>query len=128
LSDHQSQNVGVTKLLTVTVIDDRRPAYSVRAVHYAVLTDGRKLILLDDRGWSASRVFGAVEDVVRHAQTVVGPDAPWGGRTEAEMETGHWMTLADTLADAGIEISADALSHLPHEVVLSDRLRDLVGG
>jgi hypothetical protein len=121
------QNVGVTKLLTVTDIDDSNPGYAVTAVHYAVLSDGRKLVLLDDRGWSANRVYGTVEDIVRNAQTVVGPDAPWGGRTEAEMAKGHWNTLADTLANAEIEVGADALRELPHEVVLSDRLRDLMG-
>ena len=59
---------------------------------------------------------------------VVGPDEPWGGRTRAEMEQGHWTTLAKKLEDAGIDTNASALKALPHEVVLSARLRSRVGG
>ena len=59
---------------------------SVSALHEAELADGRRLLLLDDRGWSESGPLDiwattSVEDIVFTARTVVGPDEPFGGRT-----------------------------------------------
>ncbi len=45
----------VERLVTVIDIDDRDPgARSIRARHEAALADGRRFVLLDDRGWSSS--------------------------------------------------------------------------
>jgi hypothetical protein len=122
--------VTVTHLVTFADVDDRQPGYAVSARHAAVLSDGREILLLDDRGWSSSRRDDSetIEDLERTARMVVGPDEPRGGRTRAEMEAGHWATLAKTLEQAGIHTDADTLKALPHEVVLGDRLRRRVSG
>jgi len=118
-------------------VDDR--SISVSARHEAVLEDGRRLLLLDDRGWTeALRGDGAdavgdlwaltsERDVVETARVVVGPDEAFGGRTQDDMETDHWNALAATLRAAGVVICADELRRLPHDVVLSDRLRARLG-
>jgi hypothetical protein len=59
---------------------------------------------------------------------VVGPDEPYGGRTQEAMAAGHWQTLADTLRAQGVVIDADDLRRLPHDVDLSDRLRERLDG
>ncbi|MFI0977502.1 hypothetical protein ACH4SP_10785 [Streptomyces sp. NPDC021093] len=101
---------------------------SVSARLEAVLADGRSLVLLDDRGWTSSgpaglRALIAVEDVESTARTVVGPDEPFDGRTHEEMEAGHWSFLAEVLGQQGVDVAAEELGRLPHDVVLSERLR-----
>jgi len=90
--------------------DGRRLSLSAR--HEAVLADRRRVVLLDDRGWSeelravqvgdASREEGraleplgiwayqTAEDIERTARVVVGPDEPFEARTHPDMEASHW--------------------------------------
>jgi hypothetical protein len=111
----------------------------VSARHEAVLEDGSRLLLLDDRGWT-EELRGAVEDgiddlwaltserdIVETARTVVGPDEPFGGRTQDDMETDHWNALAEILRTQGLVVDAGELRQLPHDVELSDRLRARLG-
>jgi hypothetical protein len=100
----------------VTVADLRESAdpreISVAARHEAVLADGRRVILLDDRGWtSALRGAGVDEDT----------DA-WRLESETDMERAHWSGLAEKLRADGVMVAADELRALPHDVVLSERL------
>ena len=85
----------VTRLLTlVDICDSGADALmmSVSARHEAVLADGRRVVLLDDRGWggtvavdSAGRwASETVEEMERTARVVVGPDEPPEGRSQAE--------------------------------------------
>jgi hypothetical protein len=117
---------------------------SVSARHEAVLDDGRRVLLLDGRGWTASvrtADYGAggtartqaeddiwasttVEEIERTARVVVGADEAYGDRTQAEMDAGHRRHLVEILARAGIVVDARELARLPHEVVLGARLRD----
>jgi hypothetical protein len=127
---------GVVRLETIADLQratsDRDMSVSARLE--AVLADGRRIVLLDGRGWTSSlRGPGADDmdvwettseaDIVRTTGFVVGPDEPYGDRTQADMETGHWNTLAATLAAEGVDATADELRGLPHEVVLTERLR-----
>ena len=108
---------------------------SVSARHAAVLDDGSRLLLLDHRGWTEeARGAGADEiddlwaltperDIVETARMVVGPDEPFRGRSQDEMETDHWNALAEILRAHGAVVDAAELRRLPHDVVLSDRLR-----
>jgi hypothetical protein len=127
----------------VTLADVREDAdvggISVSARHEAVLEDGSRLLLLDDRGWTeALRGAGANEiddlwvltpehHIVETTRVVVGPDEPYGGRTQDDMDTDHWNALAETLRAHGVVVDASELRQLPHDVVLSDRLRARLG-
>ena len=121
---------------TADIGEDAEPrTISVSARHEAVLDDGRRLSLLDGRGWAAS-LRGAAADgvadiwsgtsereIAETARTVVGPDEPFGGHTQESMETSHWQTLAETLGAQGVVVDPGELRLLPHDVVLSERLR-----
>jgi hypothetical protein len=112
-------------------VDDPRDM-SLSALHQAVLGDGRRLILLADRGWS---VHGppdvwqraSVEEIEAMARTVVGPDEPYGSHSRADMASGHWRYLANVLRQQGVMIGAEELERLPHDVELSERLKARTG-
>jgi hypothetical protein len=132
----------VTRLVTVADLGDsagdRRIAVSARVE--AVLDDGRRLVLLDGRGWSAElRGAGASEvddiwtsateaEIVRTADFVVGPDEPFGGRSQDDTERDHWNALAETLREQGVPMDGAELRRLPHDVELSDLLRARLAG
>ncbi|MFG2140212.1 hypothetical protein [Streptomyces sp. NPDC048650] len=104
---------------------------SVSARLEAVIADGRRLVLLDNRGWSSSlhgggvdlRAWISVEDIESTARVVVGPDEPSDGETYEQQAADHWGTLADLLRRHGVDVDAQELERLPHDVVLSQRLR-----
>jgi hypothetical protein len=116
---------------------------SVSARHEAVLADGQRVLLLDDRGWTAESFHAAAdgtrrrstgiwatatrEEMERTARAVVGPDEPFGGRTRAEEEAGHWDFLARKLHEEGVDIDGAELRALPHDVELSDRVLARLG-
>jgi hypothetical protein len=117
---------------------------SFSACHEALLDDGRRVLLLDDRGWSSSirRATGdsdsppdvpdfwavtSAEEIEETSRSVVGPDEPFGGRSQADMERDHWAYLAEILRQQGVAVNADELTGLPHDVVLSDRVLLLFG-
>lgn len=146
----------VVRFLTFVDIadqDDHGPdarRMSVSARHEAVLADGRRVVLLDDRGWSEElRVFWeeqpseqtcglvelpsiwahkTVEELARTARVVVGPDEPFEGHTRADMDASHWDSLARILRQHGLEVEGAELRDLPHDVELSDRVRARIGG
>lgn len=128
----------VTRLLTlVDICDSGADALmmSVSARHEAVLADGRRVVLLDDRGWggtvavdSAGRwASETVEEMERTARVVVGPDEPPEGRSQADMEMGHWQALSRTLRQHGVDADVELLKTLPHDVELSDRVHARLG-
>jgi hypothetical protein len=125
----------VTRLVTFVeanedVVDDRRMSLSAR--HEAVLVDGRRVLLLDDRGWTESGppdiwATTSVEEIVETARVVVGPDEPFGGRSQEDMEADHWAYLSGILYRQGVVAEAGELRRLPHDVVLGNRLRTRLG-
>ena len=144
----------VTRLVTFVdlaegVGDIRQMAFSAR--HEAVLLDGRRVLLLDDRGWSFSSLITAfqaedasdrdptreqqpdswamtsVEEIEQTARMVVGPDEPFEGSSQEDAEDGHWAYLSDLLRQHGVVVDALDLRRLPHDVVLSERLLARVG-
>jgi hypothetical protein len=131
----------VVRLVTLADVRDAVDArdISVSARHEAELEDGSRVLLLDDRGWTESlRGAGAngIDDLWAHtterhiaetARVVVGPDEPYGGRSQDDMETDHWDALAGNLRAHGVVAVASELRQLPHDVVLSDRLRARLG-
>lgn len=102
---------------------------SFSVLHLAVLDDGRRLTLLDDRGWGVSGPPDVwhettVEDIVQDARVVVGPDEAYGNRSQADMAAEHWFELADTLRHHGVIVDPEELSRLPHNVEITERMRD----
>jgi hypothetical protein len=141
--------VVVARFLTFVDIDDEVGADSrsmwVSARLEAVLADGRRVVLLADRGWGSSEPFVAwggepseedlrlVEpldswayetewEMKQTARVVVGPDEPFEGRTHADMEADHWEALTRVLREQGVEVEPAELEALPHDVELSDRV------
>lgn len=112
---------------------------SVSARHEAVLDDGRRVVLLDDRGWSESLggrganevadiwALTSEQDIAETARVVVGPDEPFDGRSQDEMETDHWNALAEGLQEHGVIVEARELMELPHDVVLGEALLARLG-
>jgi hypothetical protein len=141
----------VTHLVTLVDVDDEGAnarQMSVSARHEAALADGRRVLLLDDRGWSESALrawvgevpdrvsqrdqldswaLTSVEDIEETARVVVGPDEPPDGYSQEEMEASHWDYLAGVLRQQGVVVDALELKRLPHEVVLSERLLARIG-
>lgn len=112
--------------------EDESDRMSLTALHHAVLDDGRRITLLDDRGWSVSGPPDlwqrtTAHDIADDARMVVGPDEPHGDRTHADMAADHWAGLAEILREHGAIVSGADLSRLPHEVELSQRLRERLG-
>jgi hypothetical protein len=129
--------------------DTHQMDFSAR--HEAVLLDGRRVLLLDDRGWSWSPLLTAfqpgdasdrdspreqqpdiwattsVEDIEQEARMVVGPDEPSDGFSQEDAEQGHWAYLGNVLRQHGVVVDALDLRRLPHDVVLSERLLARVG-
>jgi hypothetical protein len=131
----------VVALLTLADVNDDADArrISVSARHEAVLEDGRRVVLLDDRGWSealggasANEVadiwaLTSEQDIAETARVVVGPDEPFDGRSQDDMETDHWNALAEDLHAHGVVVEAEELRQLPHDVVLSKALLARLG-
>lgn len=103
---------------------------SVSARHEVELTDGRRVLLLDDRGWGSTGLWAAMsaEYIRENTRTVVGPDSPPAGRSQEDMETLHWNSLQQTAQRQGVMVDADELRRLPHDVVISQQLLALIGG
>ncbi|HEY3765498.1 MAG TPA: hypothetical protein VGL44_10105 [Gaiellales bacterium] len=112
---------------------------SVSCRHEAVLDDGGRVVLLDGRGWTAGLRGSGTDamdawaltsepEIAETARVVVGPDEPYGGLSQADMETSHWNALAETLRTNGVVVDAAELRRLPHDVVLGNRLRTRIIG
>lgn len=117
----------VERLVTTAEADERGPDdphVSVSARHDAVLTDGRRVLLLDDRGWSSNQPWAGltVEDVEETARMVVGPDEPPDGRSREEEDAAHWSHLAAVLQAHRVTVGPEELRRLPHDVLLGERL------
>jgi hypothetical protein len=138
------EDVPMLRLLRLVTLADvaedaeaRRISVSLR--HEAVLEDGRRILLLDDRGWSetlggarANEVADiwalmSEEHIAETARVVVGPDEPFDGRSQGDMENDHWNVLVESLRTHGVVVDARELKQLPHDVVLSEPLLARLG-
>jgi hypothetical protein len=63
-----------------------------------------------------------VQDIEETARFVVGPDEPFAGRSQEDMEADHWASLSEVLRRQGVVVDARESKRLPHDVVLSERL------
>lgn len=108
------------------IVEHQSPPGSVgvAARHELELVDGRRVLLLNDRGWGSSDSLAraTAETVTRTARMVVGPDAPAPGRSQQDMDALHWDCLQQVAQRQGVIVDAAELMRLPHDVVLSERL------
>ncbi|MCK9897278.1 hypothetical protein [Frankia sp. AgB32] len=104
-------------------------ALDFRVEEIAMLSDGRRLTLTSDRGWTSWLVGEPVGDtpwahltaegVEETARTVVLPDD-----VEVTGETHTWARLAESLQDHGIEVTVETLKLLPYTFTFSQRLQE----
>ena len=90
--------------------------------------DGRRLTVLDDRGWTESGPpdiwrHTSVESITAQARTVVGPDEPSEGHSEEASDADHLEYLTGLLDQQDVHIAAGELQRLPHDVEPTERLR-----
>ena len=74
--------------------------------------------IADPRRLSAT----ASHEIADTARVVVGPDEPFAGYSQEDMEASHWNALATVLRRQGINVEGPALRELPHDVVLGKQL------
>jgi len=135
LERHDGRLAHVIRLATFVEVDDTVAdpgQMSVSVRHEAVLMNGGRVLLLADRGWSASGPpniweVTSVEEITVTARVVVGPDEPFGGRSQKDMEADHWASLAVVLRCQGVDADAVELGRLPHDVVLGEQLLTRIG-
>jgi hypothetical protein len=101
---------------------------SISAVHQLELVGGRRVTLLDDRGWSSSGPIGiwsytSLDDLTENARLVVGPDEPPEGRSHEDEAAMHWAQLAANAHSQGVHIGPAELAALPHDVEISPEIR-----
>gem|GEM_PF-2529094 len=133
----QSEHVpAALRLITsVEVADPETPAtvadrsLQIGASHELELADGRRVTLLDDRGWMVSgpvRIWShtSLDDVIASARAVVGPDEPVDGASSEQAEADHWAYLAAHARDGGVTIAPADLARLPHDVEVGPGIRD----
>jgi hypothetical protein len=117
----------VERLVTVVELDERdQSGHSARAHLYVLLSNGERLVLLDDRGWSSGAAsIGQLgrRDIEDTARTVVGPDGPCPGENDEQMEARYWASMERKVLEAGFGAEAAELKALPHEVEIGQRLR-----
>jgi hypothetical protein len=89
---------------------------SCRVHEFALLSDGREVTLLDDRGWTTSAPLGEVSlaHAVSNVFMAVLPDD--AERTGEEHE---WQHFEARLRDAGVAATTGELRALPYRVTLS---------
>ncbi|NUW39342.1 hypothetical protein [Nonomuraea rhodomycinica] len=119
------------RLVTFVDVDGQAAdTVSVSARHEVELADGTRVLLLHDRGWGSSQGWAAtsVADVQDTTRTVVGPDEPFGGRSQEDMEADHWALLQRIAQRQGVVVDAATLRRLPHDVVLSPQVLARIEG
>lgn len=131
----------VVRLVTFVDMDGdaaSRTQMGVSARLEAELSDGGRIVLLDDRGWasSISHTSATMPDIWTHtsleeiretARTVVGPDEPFGDHSQEDMAADHWASLQQVLERHRITVDVVELRNLPHDVVPNARLLARIG-
>jgi hypothetical protein len=111
----------VSRLVTSVDVDRHADddTLSVSARHKVELEDGRRVLLLDDRGWGAPGpadiwAHTSVEDNAETTRMVVGPDEPFGGRSheDEDMAADHWAHLVGIAQRQGVATDAAELRRL----------------
>jgi hypothetical protein len=102
--------------------DESRERVSFRISEFALLDDGRRVTLHDERGFSTRSSSGdtwghlTLDSVTVGVRTTVLPDVD---DTEEEHP---WEWLAQLLTAHGVDVSPDRLRSVPYVIEYSDRL------
>ncbi|MBX6390849.1 MAG: hypothetical protein IRZ08_17980 [Frankia sp.] len=101
-------------------------ALGFRVEEFAVLSDGRRVVLDAGLGWGTSARVTLEElwrfmDAGRLEQEALGVVLPDDAEETGEQH--RWPLLAERLTAFGVPVSADELRPLPYEVVLGEGLR-----
>ncbi len=118
------------RLVTFVDVDDQMAdTISVSARHEAELVDGRRVLLLNDRGWGSSQGWAetSVEEIQETTRVVVGPDEPFDDRSQEDMKADHWTFLHQIALRQGVAVDKAELRRLPHDVVLSQQVLARIG-
>jgi hypothetical protein len=106
------------------LVEESNLGISFDVHEFAELTDGRRLTLHAERGFTTSGQWRhlTLENLERDARTTVLPD-------DDDTEDEHpWEWLATLLHARGVESTAEALRLLPYDVEFSERLRARLEG
>lgn len=111
----------ICDLLTRGVDGARSLSFSVS--EFALLDDGRRVILHEDRGFTIGSGRGGTlghetpETITSDVLNVVLPD-------DDDSDDDHpWSWLAELCRARGLDVTADDLRDLPYMVILSDSVR-----
>lgn len=102
-------------------IDDGRE-HSFRISEFALLENGERIILHDERGYTGRISSGdiwaheTVERITRDVLTALLPD------DDDTVDEHPWQWLAELAQSRKIDVTSDDLRLLPYEVVLSERV------
>ena len=88
---------------------------------FAVLDDGRRLALHQDRGFSTSATRLAAEQVERSVLTTVLPDD-----AEVTAEDHPWKWLASLIQNQGVVVTPEQLKAVPYVFEFGPRLSALL--
>lgn len=122
-----------TSLLVTAELDDAQSSkgqVSVAVRLELMLENGRKILLLDDRGWGTNQQWSVVseKEIRETALVVVGPDEPFGGMSQKSTAADHWQYLGLIAQQHGFVVGPLELSLLPDEVRVGPKLRMRFGG
>jgi|ThiBio_1000_plan_1041568.scaffolds.fasta_scaffold33910_1 hypothetical protein len=139
--DRSGRVVGIGALCDfATGAPESGPSQSYSIEEFVELEDGRRVVVVNDRGWTESSVRKLVE-LEDGRRVVLENVAPAGtGETpdsirqqvlnvvlpddddEALKEPHPWSHLAECARRLGVEVTADELKALDYKVILTDRL------
>src|ERR1700744_3668519 len=105
------------------------PWTSFKVREFALLSDGREVTLLDDRGWTTTEPLVGTGENARMPLTHVMGNLSMAVLPDDAEQTGddhEWQRFAERLSDAGVAVTPAELRVLPYQITLSDRLRSVL--
>jgi hypothetical protein len=116
------------RILGLGAICELRPptplgtSQSFSVAEFALLIDGTKVLLHDDRGFTIGAPSGQLRHVTAETivQSVLNVVLPYDDESSDEHP---WIWLASLAQARNLDVTSEELRHLPYEVLLSDKVR-----